>query len=122
MTTHRPTPALAALANSGSLGARKTCDDERGSPLLALPATRASWTSSSTGRTRRCRFAINDDLNQIARAWRQKHPAMTGGDCEEGDERCVEDVLVRAMESRFDARHVISNAAIHCKLPGRALS
>ena len=66
------------------------------------------------------RFAINDDLNQIARAWRQQHPAMTGGDCEEGDGRCVEDVLVRAMESRFDARHVISNAAIHCKLPGHA--
>ena len=66
------------------------------------------------------RFAINDDLNQIARAWRQKHPAMTGGDCEEGDGRCVEDVLVRAMEARFDARHVISNAAIHCKLPGHA--
>ena len=66
------------------------------------------------------RFAINDDLNQIARAWRQKHPAMTGGDCAEGDGRCVEDVLVRAMEARFDARHVISNAAIHCKLPGHA--
>jgi hypothetical protein len=66
------------------------------------------------------RFAINDDLQRIARAWRQKHPSMTGGDCEEGDGRCVEDVLVRAMESRFDARHVISNAAIHCKLPGHA--
>ena len=66
------------------------------------------------------RFAINDDLNQIARAWRQKHPAMTGGDCDEGDGRCVEDVLVRAMEARFDARHVIANAAIHCKLPGHA--
>ena len=66
------------------------------------------------------RFAINDDLGQIARAWRQKHPSMTGGDCEEGDGRCVEDVLVRAMESRFDARHVIANAAIHCKLPGHA--
>jgi len=66
------------------------------------------------------RFAINDDLNQIARAWRQKHPSMTGGDCDEGDGRCVEDVLVRAMEARFDARHVISNAAIHCKLPGHA--
>ena len=66
------------------------------------------------------RFAINDDLNEIARAWRQEHPTMTGGDCEEGDGRCVEDVLVRAMESRFDARHVISNAAIHCKLPGHA--
>ena len=66
------------------------------------------------------RFAINDDLIQIARAWRQKHPSMTGGDCEEGDGRCVENVLVRAMEARFDARHVISNAAIHCKLPGHA--
>ena len=66
------------------------------------------------------RFAINDDLQRIARAWRQKHPSMTGGDCEEGDGRCVEAVLVRAMEARFDARHVISNAAIHCKLPGHA--
>ena len=66
------------------------------------------------------RFAINDDLQRIARAWRQKHPAMTGGDCAEGDGRCVEDVLVRAMEARFDARHVISNAAVHCKLPGHA--
>ena len=66
------------------------------------------------------RFAINDDLGQIARAWRQKHPAMTGGDCEEGDGRCVEAVLVRAMEARFDARHVISNAATHCRRPGHA--
>ena len=66
------------------------------------------------------RFAISDDLQRIARAWRQRHPSMTGGDCAEGDGRCVEDVLVRAMEARFDARHVISNAAIHCKLPGHA--
>ena len=92
----------------------------RGAALLLITSNAYVLDLELDGTYAPLRFAINDDLGQIARAWRQKHPAMTGGDCEEGDGRCVEDVLVRAMESRFDARHVISNAAIHCKLPGHA--